>query len=109
ARAGCRRSGTALAVPEAVADAAYRQDVLRLPRLGLQLLAQVPDVDVDRPWVAVVGALPERLQEHPPAEDAARACRERAEQLELDVRQRHRNASHLDGSAGHVDREPVRL
>src|SRR3954468_4575819 len=67
------------------------------------------DVNVDRAWVAIVGALPERLEEHAPAEDAARAPPQRAEQLELDVRQRHRAAAHLDRPAGQVDHEPVRL
>src|SRR3954447_16502961 len=83
APACCARSGTASAVPEAVADAPHGQDVLRRPRLVLELLAKVADVDVDRPRVAVVGALPERLEQHPAAEHAPWGRREGAEELEL--------------------------
>ncbi len=79
-------------------------------RLRLELLAQVPDVDVDRARVAVVGALPERLEQHPAAEDAARLRRERAQELELDVGELHRLVPHdLDRPARHVDHEPVAL
>ena len=95
-----RRSGAGSPVAEAVADAAHGQDVLGRPRLGLELLAQMADVDVDRARIAVVGALPERLEQHPPAEDPARVRRERAQQLELDVRELHRLAAHLDDRGG---------
>src|SRR5438874_12954630 len=72
ARASLRRSGTVSPVAKAVADTADGQDVLGRPRLGLELLAQVPDVDVDRAGIAVVRALPERLEQHAPAEDPPR-------------------------------------
>ena len=57
------RRGTAHRVAEAVADAAHREDQLRLARVALDLLAQVTDVDVDRPRLAVVGAAPEPLEQ----------------------------------------------
>ena len=70
-----------------------------LARLALDLLAQVADVDVDRAWLAVVGAPAEALEELPAGEDDAGVRGEQREQLELDERQ-------LDGLAAHLDRAP---
>src|SRR5919109_3286944 len=97
----------ALRVPEAVPDAAHREDELRLARILLELLAQVADVDVDRARLTVVGAAPERLEQHPARVDPARVRRERPEELELDVRELHRLAADLDRPLRHVDDEPV--
>src|SRR5581483_2185962 len=96
-------------VAKAVADAAYGEDVLGVRGVGLELLAQMPDVDVDRPRVAEVGAAPERLEQHPPAADATWQRGERAEQLELDEGQLDRLAVALDDATRHVDEEPVHL
>ena len=65
-------------VAEAVADAAHGEDVRRLARVGLDLLAQVADVDVDRARLAVGRVAPDRLEQRLAAVDAAgvaaRAC-----------------------------------
>ena len=78
-----------LSVAEAVARAAHRQDQLGLLGVPLDLLAQVPDMDVDRAWLAVVGAPADPLQQLPPAEDDPGIGGEEREQLELDERQLH--------------------
>ena len=76
----------ARSAPQPVADAAHRLDQLRLVRVDLELLPQVADVDVDRPRLPVGVVAPQRLEQRLPAEDAARAGGERAQELELDVR-----------------------
>src|SRR5215217_8078745 len=72
-----------LLVAEAVADAAHGEDVLGLLGVGLELLAQVADVDVDRARVAVGGVAPEPREEHVAREHAAGTRGERAQDLEL--------------------------
>ena len=57
-------------VAEAIADAAHGQDLLRLARLVLDLLAQVTHVHVDRPRLAVVGAARSALEQLPARVDA---------------------------------------
>ena len=51
------------ALPEAVADPPHGEDQLRLVRILLDLLPQVPDVDVDRPRLAIVGAATQALEQ----------------------------------------------
>ena len=63
-------------VPEAVADAAHGVDQLGLARVALELLAQMADVDVDRARLAVLGAAPERLEQHLARVDAPGMRRE---------------------------------
>ena len=41
--------------PEAVSGATHRQDQLRVLGIALDLLAQMPNVDVDRAGLPVVG------------------------------------------------------
>ena len=53
------------ALPEAVADPSHGEDQLRLVRILLDLLAEVADVDVDRPRLAVVGAAAQALEQLP--------------------------------------------
>src|SRR3954453_7337066 len=81
-----RRTGSlgGVGVAEAVADAAHGEDVLGRLRVGLELLAQVTDVDVDGTRVAVGGVTPHPAEEHVAGEDAARRAGERPEDLELD-------------------------
>ena len=55
----------------------------------LDLLAQVPDVDVDRARLAIVGAAAEPLEQLPARVDDAGVRREQREQLEFDERQLH--------------------
>src|SRR5829696_9847408 len=93
--------------PEPVAHAAHREDVARFPRIGLNLLPQVPDVDVDRPRVAVVRAAPEPLEKHLAAEDVARLSSKRPEQLELEVGELHRLPLDIDRTPAEVDCHPV--
>src|SRR5205823_13955043 len=71
------------AVSEAVADAANGDDQPRLVRIALELLAQVPDVHVDRAGLAVGGVAPELLEQHLTAEHAARSLGDRPQDLEL--------------------------
>src|SRR6478672_13333658 len=70
---------------EAVADAAHREEELGLLGVALQLLPQVPDVDVDGARVAVLGVPPDVLQQGLAGEHAAGRAGEGAEDLELDV------------------------
>ena len=72
------------------------EDVLRPRGVELELLPEMPDVDVDCPGLSVVGATPERLEQHPAAVDPSRMRGENPQQLELDVRQLHLLAPHLD-------------
>src|SRR5262249_7694402 len=104
-----RRYGTGSSIAKAVAHAADRQDVLGLRRVGLELLAQVTHMDVDRPRIAEIGAAPQRLEQKAPAEHPAGQRGERSQQLELDVRERNRLPAQLDGAASGVDHETVRL
>src|SRR5204863_289482 len=53
----------ASAVPEAVPDAAHREDERRLPGIRLDLLAQVTDVHVHRARLAVGRVAPHRLEQ----------------------------------------------
>src|SRR6476659_9381576 len=62
-----------------------------------------------RARVAVVGALPERLEQHAPAEDPPGLRGQGAQQLELDVGQLHRRTAHLDDPPWHVDPQAVVL
>ena len=96
-------------VAEAVADAAHGQDQLGLARVPLDLLAQVADVDVDRARLAVVGAAAEPLEQLPARKHAARRGCEHPQELELDERELHLAAAHLDGAPGDVDPHLARL
>src|SRR3954452_11694538 len=86
-----------LLVAEAVADAAHREDVLRLLGVRLELLAQVADVDVDGARVAIGRVAPYAREEHVAREHAPRPGGERAEDLELHERGRHHLAAQADG------------
>src|SRR6187431_2787938 len=88
ASSGSRRGCSPVA--EAIADAAYREDQLRLARVALDLLSQVAHVDVDRARLAVVGATAQPLEQLPQREDPSRAGCEQPQQLELDERELHR-------------------
>ena len=66
-------------------------------------------MDVDRARLAVVRAAPERLEQHLARVDAARVRGERAQQLELDVRELHGRPAHLDRAPREVDAEAVDL
>src|SRR4051794_9636348 len=92
-------------VAEAVADAAHGEDRVGPVRVRLDLLAQMPDVDVDRARVAEVGGPPQRLEQHAAAVDAARVRHQRPQQLELDVGELRPLAAHLDRAARHVDQQ----
>src|SRR3954454_18979661 len=96
-------TGLPLLVAEAVSDAAYREQVLRLLRIHLDLLAEVADVDVDRARVAVGGIAPDAGQQHVAGEHAARRAGERGEDLELDVGGRHRIPIARDRALARVD------
>ena len=73
--------------------------------VALDLLAQVPDVHVDRPRLAVVRASPDALEQLPPAEDDAGVARQEREELELDEGQLDRLAAHLHRAAREVDHD----
>src|SRR5438067_8592940 len=95
-------------VAEAVADAADSEDVLRVARVGLDLLAQVADVDVDRARLAIGGVAPERPEQHLPREDTRGLARQRPQKLELDVGQLNRLARQVDRSPGRTDSQLAR-
>src|SRR4051812_44231928 len=92
-------------VAEAVADPADRDEVLGLLRIALELLAQVADVDVDRPRVAVRRVAPDAGEQHVAREDPTRAAGECHEDLELDVGDRDLPAAHGHGALAGVDAE----
>src|SRR5262245_60118147 len=96
---GCRRGASSHgygAVPEPVAGSADGEDELGIARVALDLLAQMADVDVDRPRLAVVGAPADPLEQLPSREDDARLGSEQREELELDERQLDRRSAYLD-------------
>src|SRR3954453_2123644 len=96
-----------LRVAEAVADSAHGEEVLRLLGVELELLAQVADVDVDRPRVAVCAVAPDAGEEHVARPDAAGVRRERREDLELHVRRRDLGAAYAHAPLGEVDAQLV--
>src|SRR3954451_1260937 len=98
-----------LLVAEAVADAAHREDVLRLLGVRLELLAQVADVDVDGARVAIGRVAPHAREEHGAREHAARARGERAQDLELHERGRHGRAMQGHRALGGVDAQVAHL
>src|SRR4051794_18843864 len=107
ARDGRPLGGLSRLVAEAVAHAAHREEVLRVLRVRLQLLAQVADVDVDRARVAVGRVAPDPRQQHVAREDAARVAGQSVEDLELDERQLDRRAADPDRALGRVDLQLV--
>ena len=90
---------------EAVADAAHGEEELGLLRVALELLAQVPDVDVDGARVAVLGVAPDVLEQRLAGEHPAGRAGERAEDLELDVGDPDLLAGQGDEAAVEVDRQ----
>src|SRR5207247_544467 len=98
-----RHSEAGSSLPEAIADAANRVDVFGLARVAFELLAEVTDVHVDRPRLAVVGAAPEFLQEHLAGEDPTRVRGHGSQELELDVGELHLFPLELHGAAADVD------
>src|SRR3954470_12841743 len=98
-----------LLVAEAVADAAHREDVLRLLGVRLELLAQVADVDVDGARVAIGRVAPHAREEHVAREHAPRARGERAQDLELHERGRHGRAMQGHRALGGVDAQVAHL
>src|SRR5205085_12067621 len=101
ARAARARSS----IPEVIPHATHREEELRLLRVPLELLAQVANVHVDGPRIAVRRVAPQPLEQHRPAVHASGAARERGEDLELDVGQPDRFAADLDRALGEVDLE----
>src|SRR5215211_979318 len=97
-----------LLVAEPVAHAADREQVLRPPRVALELLPQVADVDVDRPRVAVGGIAPDLLEQRLPGHHLTGCRAERGEDLELDVGQPDLLAADGDAAAARVDLELAR-
>ena len=87
-----------------VADAVHRQQVARLAA-GLDLAAQVRDVDVDGAIVAVVVGAERARDQLVAREHASRMARERFEQPELGRRQRHGLAGDTDLPRPDVDLE----
>ena len=81
-------------VAEAIAHATYREQVLGLLRVALDLLAQVADVHVDRARVAVGGVAPDASQQHVAREHSPGAERQRLEDLELDEGRLHVLVAH---------------
>src|SRR5919199_991645 len=108
-RGALREGPLVLDVAEAVADSAHGEEVLRLLGVALELLAQVTDVDVDRPRVAVGAVAPDAGEEHVARPHAARVRREGGEDLELDVGRLDVLAAHADAALGEVDAQLVDL
>src|SRR3954454_13905293 len=101
------RPSLAVGVAEAVADPAHGEEVLRLLGVALELLAQVADVDVDRPRVAVRAVAPDAGEEHVARPHPARVRRERGEDLELDVGRLDLLGAHAHAALGEVDAQLV--
>src|ERR671919_2345111 len=86
---------SAVAVAEPVADPPHREQILGPARIALELLAQVADVDVDRPRIAELRVAPDPPEQRLAGEHAARRRRPRGQDLELDVRELHGRAAHV--------------
>src|SRR5262245_60991260 len=96
----------ASALGEGVADTTDREDEARCRRVGLDLLAQMADVDVDRLLVLVERlVVAQQLQELAAGVDPARPRGEMAEDLELGRGQRDASLAALDAPALEVDDE----
>ena len=67
------------------------------------LLTQVPDVNVDRAWFAVVGSASESLEKLPARVHDTGVRRKQSKQFEFDKCQLHEFASYLDGSPWQID------
>src|SRR5579884_1312160 len=76
-------------VAELVSHPEHGLDVARLARIGLQLVAQVLDVAVDRPLVALERRTLHAVEELLAGPDAAGPLRQRLQQRELARCQRH--------------------
>src|SRR5262249_24174602 len=98
-----------LSVPEAVSDAADREQVLRVLWVVLELLAQVADVDVDRARVAVGGVCPDPVEQHVAREDPPGGAGQGRQDLELDKGQLGLVASHLDRALQEVETQIAEL
>src|SRR6185503_16089755 len=94
---------------EAVADAAHRADQQRRRRVALELLAQVPDVHVDRPLLAVIGRIPDALEQRAAREHAAGRAHQRAQDLELHIGELYGLAIALGGAARGVQAHALGL
>src|SRR2546423_1779519 len=91
AKASVRRSRSGilrmvLIVPEPIAESPDR--LQRAASKGaVDLLAQIPDVDVDNVRIALVGHVPRVLDQHLPRQHDARPAHEQVQQRELLRRQ----------------------
>src|SRR5215207_3967205 len=94
-----------LFITEPVADAAHGEQILGLTGVALHLLAQVADVNVDRPRVAIGGIAPDLLEQLLTGEDPPRGGCERGEDLELDVGQANGRPARAHRTAVEVDLE----
>src|SRR5215204_7763830 len=97
---------SALFVAELVTDAPDGQNHLRVLGVVLDLGSQAVDVRVNRAVVALVGVVPNLLQEVLPREDAAGVGGEEPEQLELLGRELDLPVADRDLALGRVDAEP---
>src|SRR6476620_7204947 len=88
-----------------IANAAHGQHQFRLLGVPLDLLAQVGDVHVAGPLVAVELGLPELLHDLGPGEDLPWPGDEEAQQLELRAGQVDRHAADRGDVADEVDRD----
>src|SRR4051794_3730097 len=96
-------------VAEAVPDAAYREQVLRLLRIRLDLLPQMADVHVDGPRIAVRGVAPHAREQHVAREHPSRRARERGQDLELHVGRLHDVAVARHGALARVDAQTAHV
>src|SRR5579862_792493 len=90
---------------EPVSGASNGQDVARLFGLGLELLTQVANVDVDRARVAIRAVAPDRAQQLLAVEQPAGIRHQRIEQLELRKRQLHGRPVDCDLALGAIKRD----
>src|SRR3954447_21347429 len=92
-------------VAEPAAHAPGPAQGLRVLGVALELLAQVADVDVDRPRIAERRVAPDARQQHVAGEDAAGAGGQRLEDLELDEGEVDVGAADADGALERVELE----
>src|SRR5829696_7378243 len=95
-----------LPLAENIPDAPRGVDKLGVAGVTLDLLAEVADVDVNRPLVSELVA-PHPTQKRAPREHPTGARGERHQELELGVGEVHLLAPHGHPAAGEVDAQPV--
>ena len=90
-----------------IADAGFRQNVLRLCRVGLDLVPELPDIDAEILRVNACG--PKFLEKELMGQNLACVLNQKTQQLILLRRKLHLLAAALDDATHEIDRQVAEL